>query len=287
MPACSSRAAPTPVRPEPGAFGVRADRRRVPAQGARDGRVRRLAARPPQAGRGAQGVRCRPRPLTSPAPRSPPTTYLRAGLSRRERPRPPEFRRHAAGGRPESNNARLAYSFADAAFHVAWAEIELGWLLRLCERQLAVAAHMHDVLNITPETHAAYGDYRPRVQALARRPEPRPHRRSRVRRLQALARPQLPPPALRRAEEVPAVATPPIRVGSWPRHSCSTNRNTASHCSNVSCDVAARRVEAELAAEPPHLRRRHVPPERCARPPAHRGRTSSRRRRGRRAPPSR
>jgi hypothetical protein len=66
---------------------------------------------------------------------------------------------------PESNNARLAYAFADAAFHVAWAEIELGWLLRLCERQLAVAVHMHDVFNVTPEMHAAYADYRTRGQA--------------------------------------------------------------------------------------------------------------------------
>jgi hypothetical protein len=65
---------------------------------------------------------------------------------------------------PESNNARLAYSFGESAFHVAWAEIELGWLLRLCERQAAVAVHMHDVLNITPETHEAYGDYARRVE---------------------------------------------------------------------------------------------------------------------------
>ncbi len=65
---------------------------------------------------------------------------------------------------PESNNLRLAYTFADASFHVGWAEITLGWLLRLCERQLAVAVHMDDVLNITPATHAAYGDYGLRVQ---------------------------------------------------------------------------------------------------------------------------
>jgi hypothetical protein len=65
---------------------------------------------------------------------------------------------------PESNNVRLAYAFADASFHVAWAEIELGWLLRLCERQLAVAAHMRDVFNITDETHAAYSAYATRVQ---------------------------------------------------------------------------------------------------------------------------
>ena len=64
---------------------------------------------------------------------------------------------------PESNNLRLAYSFGDASFHVGWAEIELGWLLRLCERQLAVAVHMDDLLNVPPETHAAYEAYRARV----------------------------------------------------------------------------------------------------------------------------
>lgn len=66
---------------------------------------------------------------------------------------------------PESNNLRLAYTFADASFHVAWAEIELGWLIRLCERQVAVAVHMGEVLNITPETHAAYEDYAARANA--------------------------------------------------------------------------------------------------------------------------
>lgn len=65
---------------------------------------------------------------------------------------------------PESNNARLAYTFADASFHVAWAEIELGWLLRLCERQLAVAAHMRDAFNVTDETHGAVATYARRVE---------------------------------------------------------------------------------------------------------------------------
>jgi hypothetical protein len=64
---------------------------------------------------------------------------------------------------PESNNLRLAYTFADPSFHVGWAEIELGWLIRLCERQVAIAVHMPDVLNITDETHAAYADYAGRV----------------------------------------------------------------------------------------------------------------------------
>jgi hypothetical protein len=66
---------------------------------------------------------------------------------------------------PESNNQRLAYTFADAAFHVGWGQIELGWLLRLCERQLAAAVHMPDVLNISKETHVAYGEYATRVQS--------------------------------------------------------------------------------------------------------------------------
>jgi hypothetical protein len=71
---------------------------------------------------------------------------------------------------PESNNARLAYAFDDRAFHVALAEIELGWLLRLCERQIAVAVHMTEVLNITPETHAAYADYAKKTNDLLANP---------------------------------------------------------------------------------------------------------------------
>jgi hypothetical protein len=66
---------------------------------------------------------------------------------------------------PESNNQRLAYAFAEASFHVAWAEIEVGWLLRLCERQVAVAVHMPDVFNITPEAHDAYAAYARDVQS--------------------------------------------------------------------------------------------------------------------------
>ncbi len=65
---------------------------------------------------------------------------------------------------PESNNLRLAYAFADPSFHVGWAEIELGWLLRVSERQLSVVAHMRTVFNITDESHAAVADYARRVQ---------------------------------------------------------------------------------------------------------------------------
>ena len=71
---------------------------------------------------------------------------------------------------PESNNQRLAYTFDDRAFHVAWAELTLGWLLRACERQLAVATHMRDVFNVTDESHAAYGAWAARVAATLAHP---------------------------------------------------------------------------------------------------------------------
>lgn len=71
---------------------------------------------------------------------------------------------------PESNNQRLAFAFDDRAFHAGWAEIELGWLLRTCERQLAVAVHMPDVLNITPEAHVAYERFAAQVNELLANP---------------------------------------------------------------------------------------------------------------------
>ena len=57
---------------------------------------------------------------------------------------------------PESNNRRLALSFADTSFHIGWAELTLGWLLALCERQLAVAVHAKDIFPIHDDVHAAY-----------------------------------------------------------------------------------------------------------------------------------
>jgi hypothetical protein len=70
---------------------------------------------------------------------------------------------------PESNNARLALVFADSAFHVGWAELMLGWLLTICERQLAVAVHASDVFSIHDDTHTAYRELAGRTDgALAR-----------------------------------------------------------------------------------------------------------------------
>jgi len=65
---------------------------------------------------------------------------------------------------PESNNLRLALTFADAAFHLGWAELVLGWLLALCERQLAVAVHAEDIFPIHEDTHRAYADLARRVE---------------------------------------------------------------------------------------------------------------------------
>jgi hypothetical protein len=65
---------------------------------------------------------------------------------------------------PESNNRRLALAFADSSFHVGWAELTLGWLLSLCERQLAFATHAKGTFAIHDDTHAAYLSFSRRVE---------------------------------------------------------------------------------------------------------------------------
>ena len=70
---------------------------------------------------------------------------------------------------PESNNRRLALGFGERLFHLGWAEIVFGWLLALCERQLAVAVHAKEIFPIHEETHRSYADYARSVeQALAK-----------------------------------------------------------------------------------------------------------------------
>ena len=65
---------------------------------------------------------------------------------------------------PESNNRRLALRFGDTSFHLGWAEIVLGWLLALCERQLAVAVHAKGIFAIHDDTHEAFTDLATRTQ---------------------------------------------------------------------------------------------------------------------------
>jgi hypothetical protein len=72
---------------------------------------------------------------------------------------------------PESNNLRLALAFGDQSFHLGWAELVLGWLLALCERQLAIAVHAKATLPIHEDTHRAYADYARRVDAALARPD--------------------------------------------------------------------------------------------------------------------
>ena len=57
---------------------------------------------------------------------------------------------------PESNNLRLALTFADRAFHLGWAELTLGWLLAPAERQLHVAVSAAGTFVISDEVRAEY-----------------------------------------------------------------------------------------------------------------------------------
>lgn len=83
----------------------------------------------------------------------------------------PNFGATALAVGPESNNLRLALTFGDTAFHFGWAELTLGWLLALCERQLAVAVQASDVFPIHEDTHQAYFDLAHRVEAALSEPE--------------------------------------------------------------------------------------------------------------------
>lgn len=71
---------------------------------------------------------------------------------------------------PESNNTRLALTFADAAFHIGWAEISLGWLLALAERQVNAVLEMQDVFEMSEEIRTAAADWSSRVQQLLTHP---------------------------------------------------------------------------------------------------------------------
>ena len=57
---------------------------------------------------------------------------------------------------PESNNTRLAIGFADASFHLGWAELVVGWLLALAARQLGVIFDADGVFPVAPDVRTAY-----------------------------------------------------------------------------------------------------------------------------------
>ncbi len=57
---------------------------------------------------------------------------------------------------PESNNLRVAVTFADTSFHLGWAELTLGWLLALAARQAWVGIEATDVFPVADDLRAAY-----------------------------------------------------------------------------------------------------------------------------------
>ncbi len=73
---------------------------------------------------------------------------------------------------PESNSQRLAISFADTSFHLAWAELELGWLMALAARQLRVIVDSAgEIFPISDEARAVYEDLQRRIDASLARGE--------------------------------------------------------------------------------------------------------------------
>jgi len=57
---------------------------------------------------------------------------------------------------PESSQSRVAITFADASFHLGWAELARGWLLALAARQLRVIVDARDVFPVSDERRSAY-----------------------------------------------------------------------------------------------------------------------------------
>ena len=66
----------------------------------------------------------------------------------------PHFGATALQTAPDSNLQKLALSFGDSAFHLAWAELTMGWLLVLCDTQLRVVASS----GVITVSEAALGD---------------------------------------------------------------------------------------------------------------------------------
>ena len=66
---------------------------------------------------------------------------------------------------PESSSQRLALTFGDRAFHLGWAELVLGWLLAVAERQLHVALAAEGIFALSAEVQASYGTLAAEVDA--------------------------------------------------------------------------------------------------------------------------
>jgi hypothetical protein len=70
---------------------------------------------------------------------------------------------------PESNNNRLAIAFADSSFHLGWAELTLGWLLALADKQVEVVLRAGEIFPVSEERRPAFDALHGRVsESLAR-----------------------------------------------------------------------------------------------------------------------
>jgi hypothetical protein len=70
---------------------------------------------------------------------------------------------------PESNNLRLALSFADTSFHFGWAELSVGWVLALALRQVRVVLDAPSIFPVSDERIAEHGALQARADAALNR----------------------------------------------------------------------------------------------------------------------
>ncbi len=83
----------------------------------------------------------------------------------------PHFGVSAAIVAVESNQQKLAVTIADQSFHFGWAQLTLGWLLRLCDVQLRLAQTPGAPYNVTDDLAAAAAAWRERVHQLLNQPD--------------------------------------------------------------------------------------------------------------------
>jgi hypothetical protein len=81
----------------------------------------------------------------------------------------PHFGVSAVLTAPESNQQKLAVTFADQSFHLGWAQLTLGWLLTLCDAQLRLARVPAAPYNVTDEAAAAVAAWSAQVHRLLER----------------------------------------------------------------------------------------------------------------------
>ena len=83
----------------------------------------------------------------------------------------PHFGVSVAVVAPESNRQKLAVTFADQTFHFGWAQLTLGWLLRLCDVQLRLARVSGVPYNITDELATAAAAWSENTRRLLEQPD--------------------------------------------------------------------------------------------------------------------